>query len=403
MTPEEYKRLNEESVDSYLFRLGKNKITYDLNWIQIRDLMNQVTGQNFNESTYRKRFSAFKDGYDFAINHNIGDEEIINELELIKLEAKKEQKKVQSLNIELNKRLRESGRKELLWESIKDSIVRLPTPEFYSENYYPPSKDHAGVLTFGDIHWRKYFKSVNNEYDESIAKERMQNLIYETLNIINQQGFKHIHIINGADSIEGMSLRVSQLQSIQSGFIDQTISFCKFISSWLNELSKHVEITYHHVPSANHSEIRPFNSGRGEYPAEDLEKVIMNYVHDVLENNPKVEVPIYESGLIEMDIMGYNVAAIHGHQLKGKKNAIRDLSMLHRKFYDFLYIAHFHHSGSLTVGEGLTNDIEIIQIPSVMGSDEYSDTLMTGAKAGANFSVYQKGKGRTISYNIQLN
>jgi hypothetical protein len=89
--------------------------------------------------------------------------------------------------------------------------------------------------------------------------------------------------------------------------------------------------------------------------------------------------------------------------LSGKKNAIRDLSMLHRKFFDFLYVAHFHHGGSLTVGEGSTNDIEIIQVPSVMGSDEYADSLMTGAKAGAIFDVYEQGKGRTINYKIKLN
>lgn len=94
--------------------------------------------------------------------------------------------------------------------------------------------------------------------------------------------------------------------------------------------------------------------------------------------------------------------ALHGHQLKGKKNAIRDLSVLHREFIDCLFVAHFHHAGSLTVGEGSDNDVELVQIPSVMGADEYSDSLMTGAKAGAIFSVFERGKGRTIEYRIKL-
>lgn len=398
-----YNRSNNESLEKYLLRIGDNREQCELTWIQIRDIMNKESNEDFGESKWRKEYHLLKKGYEIATKEKIDSDEVLNEYENKRLEVKKEVKKVQSLNVELNKMLRERGRKELMWDQIKNSIERLPIPDFQIDNIYPASNEKVGVLAFGDIHWRKVFKSLRNDYNENIAKQRMEELLYETLNIVNQQGFEHIHIINGADSIEGMSLRISQLQSIQSGFIDQTISFCKFISSWLNELSKYVRITYHHTPSSNHSEIRPFSSSRGEFPSEDLEKVIMHYVHDVLENNPRIEVTLTQNDFLKIDILGYNVWAIHGHQLKGKKNAIRDLSILHREFIDFLYIAHFHHAGSLTVGEGLTNDMEIINIPSVMGSDEYSDSLMTGAKAGANFSVYEKNKGRTIEYKIKLN
>jgi hypothetical protein len=110
-----------------------------------------------------------------------------------------------------------------------------------------------------------------------------------------------------------------------------------------------------------------------------------------------------DEGIVDFELLGFNIVACHGHQLKSKKNAIRDLSMLKRKFFDYLYISHFHHGSTLTVGETETNNIEVIQLPSVMGSDEYSDTFMAGAKAGANLSIYETGKGRTISYNFVLN
>lgn len=397
------KRKDTETLDDYLFRLGSKKEMYSLSWNDIKELMNSESNEDFGESKWRKDFATFKRGYDYAVLTKTNDDEVLKESRLNEIEAKKHYKKAQSLTVETNRLLREQGRKEIMWDQVKDSIERLPVPDFQSDDYYPTQNEKVGVLSFGDIHLYKVFKSLNNEYNDEIAKERMQELLCETLNIINQQQFNHIHIVNGADSIEGMSLRISQLQSIQTGFIDQTIGFCKFISSWLNELSRYVNITYHHVPSANHSEIRPFNSSRGDFPSEDLEKVIMHYVHDVLDNNPRIEVPIYAKDFVKFDVLGYNVWALHGHQLKGKKNAIRDLSLLHREFIDFLYIAHFHHGGSFTVGEGLTNDMEIIQIPSVMGSDEYSDSLMTGAKAGAIFDVYEEGKGRTISYRIKLN
>lgn len=402
MTPSEPKKLETENIRDYKIRLCSNKDNYQLTWDEIKELINNQTGDSYGESTYRKWWSAFSEGLDFGNKSKLKSDELLNEYELKKIEAEKAIKKVQSVKVEYNKLIRENARFDLMWDIVKSSLETLPTPEFQTDNYYHANNDKTGVLSFADIHFGKHFQSINNAYSDEITKVRMQDLLYETLTIINQHEFDHIHIINGADSIEGMSLRVSQLQSISMGFIDQTIKFSKFIASWLNELSKYVKVTYHHVPSSNHSQIRPFNSSRNEFVSEDLEKVIMNYVHDVLENNPNINVPIYDTDIVKIDIFDYNVWAIHGHQLKGRKDAIRDLSLLHRTFIDYLFVAHFHHSGTLTVGEGVNNNIEMIQIPSIMGSDEYSDSLMTGAKSGALFSVFEKGKGRTIEYRIRL-
>lgn len=402
MAPLELKKFEEETIKDYKIRICSNKDLYDLTWEDIKNLINIQTGDVYGESTYRKWWSAFSQGLEFGKQQVLRDDEIINEYELKKIEAETAVKKVQSVKIEYNKLIRENARFDLKWEMIKDCIQRLPMPELVTNGMISNDHNQVGVMTFADVHWGKIFKSINNEYNEEIAKKRMQRLLHETVAIVNKYGFEHIHIINGADSVEGMSLRVSQLQSISMGFVDQTIKFSKFIAAWLNELSKYVKITYHHVPASNHSQIRPFNSARSEFVSEDLEKIIMNYVHDVLENNSRIDVPLYSGEIVKLNILDYKVWAIHGHQLKRKKNAIRDLSQLHREFIDYLFVAHFHHAGSLTVGEGLDNDIELIQIPSVMGADEYSDSLMTGAKAGALFSVFEKGRGRTIEYRIKL-
>jgi hypothetical protein len=399
----EYKRKIDEELREYQIRLCRNKDLYDLRWEDISELWFEETGEKKSPDTFRKFWRYYNEGYEDASKQSIDSDEVLNEYELIKIETEKERKKLQSVKVEYNKLLREDGRRDLMFEFIKDSIERLPVPQFQPMFNFHKDNKKAGVLSFGDIHFGKQFKSLNNEYNIDIAKKRMEQLIPETVAILGQHGFQEIDVINGADSIEGMSLRVSQLQSLQIGFIDQTIQFSKLLASWLNELSKYVKVRYHHLPSANHSEIRPHNSGRGEFPAEDLERVIMHYVHDVLENNPRVEIPIYEKGIIELDVLGYNIAALHGHQLRGKKNIIPELSVMNRKFYDYLYIAHYHHGSNLTVAESDSHNVEIIQIPSIMGSDEYSDSLLTGSKAGANFSVYEQGKGRTIQYNVILN
>jgi hypothetical protein len=395
------KRRENESVKDFKIRICRDRQLLGLTWEDVKDIINKETGDSFGESVYRKWYTAFKDGYDYVLNNNISSNEELTELELKKIEILEATKRQQSVNVEYNRISREKARRDLMIENVKESFEKLPVPEF-NPPVLKQSSEKAGMLSFGDIHFGKKFKSLNNEYSEEIAKSRMEQLISEAKALVEREGLTKLHVVNGADSVEGMSLRVSQLTALQSGFIDQTINFSKFIASWLNELSKHVEVVYHHVPSANHSEIRPHGSSRGEFPAEDLEKIIMHYVHDVLELNNRVEVPLYERGVIDFEILGFNFAACHGHQLKGAKNAVKDLSMLHRKFYDYLLVYHFHHGNALTVGQSDTNNIEVLQCDSIMGSDEYSDSLMTGAKPGAKFYIFEKGKGKTITYNILL-
>lgn len=403
MTDTILKRREDESLKDYEIRICSNKDRYNLNWNEVAEVLNHERGETWGESKYRKWYYAFQDGLDYASKKTINSDEVLDELEVKKIELLEERKKLQTIRTEYNKIAREKARKDLMFEQIRESVETLPTPKFEPLNISDGKKNEFGILGFGDIHFGKQFKSLHNEYSEEICKERMEQLISETVDIVNRHGFSHIHIINGSDSIEGMSLRVSQLQSLQSGFIDQTIKFSKFLSAWLNELSKHVKITYHHVPYCNHSQIRPFNSGRKDFPAEDLEKVIMNYVHDVLEYNDRVEVPVYDNDLIQFEIANLNMAALHGHQLSNTKNSIRDLSVLHRTFFDVLFVSHFHHGNALTVGASETNNIEVLQLPSIMGSDEYSDSLMTNAKASAKFFVFEEDKGRTVEYNILLN
>jgi hypothetical protein len=398
------KRREDESLKQYEIRICSNKERYSLSWDQVAEVLNQERGESWGESKYRKWFAAFKDGMEYTKQQNIESDEILSELELKKIELLEERKKLQTINVEYNKISREKSRRDLFFEHVTQKIEEigsLPSPTFKPLQTNDGKK--AGILGFGDEHFGKEFVSENNEYNEQIYLERMNKLLHEAVNIIEKEQLDELTIINGADSVEGMALRVSQLTALQYGFIDQVIKYSRYKVEWLKELSKYVKIRYIHIPSANHTELRLHNTSRSEMPKEDVERIIAAYIHDMLKDNERIEVPMCDEGIVDFELLGFNIVACHGHQLKGKKNAIRDLSMLKRKFFDYLYISHFHHGSSLTVNETETNNVEVVQLPSVMGSDEYADTFMSGAKAGANLSIYETNKGRTISYSFILN
>jgi hypothetical protein len=398
------KRRDDESLKDYEIRICSNKEKYDLSWDQVADVLNHQRGEKWSESKYRKWYSAFRDGLEYAKNQNMESDEVLNELELKKIELLEERKKLQVVRGEYNKIARDKSRKDLLFEYVSQKIEEvghLPSPTFQPLETNDGKK--AGVLGFGDEHFGKEFVSENNEYNEKIYLERMNKLLTDTVNVIKKEKLDELTVLNGADSVEGMALRVSQLTALQYGFIDQVIKYARYKVEWLKELSKHVKVRYIHIQSANHTELRVHGTSRGEMPKEDVERIIAVYIHDMLKDNERIDVPMYDDGIVDFEVLNYSMVAAHGHQIKSKKNAIRDLSMLKRKFFDFMYVSHFHHGNTLTVGEGLSHNIEVLQLPSIMGSDEYSDTFFSGAKAGASFDIYEEGKGRTISYNFILN
>ncbi|MEV9652441.1 hypothetical protein [Bacillus aerius] len=403
--PIKLKRHSDENLKQWKLRICENYKEYGLNnWNEVAEVINNETGDKKGESAYRKWFTNFNEGRDYQKEVVAEGNGAIVELELKKIEVMEERKKLQSMKNEIHKKTRIKGRNELMYEHVTAAIEKqpsLPLPSF--KVLQPNNKKRAAILGFGDEHFGKEFKSLNNEYNEQIYLERMAQLLSETVECIQKESLNELVVLNGADSVEGMALRVSQLTPLQYGFMDQVIKYSRYKVEWLKELSKYVKIKYIHIPSANHTELRLHGTSRGEMPKEDVERIIATYIHDMLQENERIEVPLYDDGIVDFNLLEFEFVACHGHQIKNKKNAIRDLSQLKRKFYDYMYISHFHHGNMLTVGEAAGHNIQVIQLPSVMGSDEYSDSLMTGAKAGANLSIFESGKGRTIQYDYILN
>lgn len=389
-------RLEGETFENYKIRLCRDRNELGLTWPDVATLLGS------NPDTVRKWYSSFEDGYDYALRESATSSGEIEALENKRLELEIERKKRQTVNVEYNKVLREEARKQMLFDEIRNSIEAVRPPEF---NQLQVNRGDIGaVLGFSDIHYGKRFSSLNNTYNTEIAKQRMNKLLSEIIAICKKEGIDILDIVNGGDGAEGISLRISQLQSLQLGLVDSVIEYARMMVEWLNELSRHVRIRYHHIKSANHTEIRPLGTGRGEFPNEDMEKIVHMYIKDMLKNNDRIEVPDHPLTHVRFEVKGNLIYGLHGHTLKGRniESVVKDLSMMHREFIDTVIVGHFHHGKEVTVSEGSTYNKEVLQLPSLMGSDEYSDSLLTGAKPGAKLFLFEEGKGKTISYDIKL-
>lgn len=328
------------------------------------------------------------------------EKELDNKLEQIR----KEKIKLQTLNTERSRIDRNRARQELYFENIGNTCKTLPLPDFNpifdTDNVL---QNMSYVLTLADLHFGATFKSEHNEYSREIFKQRLERVATWTYDFVMDHGIDTLYVLCLGDCLQGI-LRVSDLKINDTEVVKCIVEISRLLASFLNELSRFVNIEYYHVPTANHSQSRPIGTKASEIADEDYEYVISNYISDLLSNNPRVNVHLAEEGkqYVCLELPCHDVYAMHGHQFKSHNNALKDLSNWIGDRINTLILGHYHAGRENTVMENNT-DCEVIVAPSFVGSDPYSDRLFRGSKAAVKIYGFDDIYGYTESYKCILN
>ena len=394
-----------ETPKAYRIRLYKNKELYGLSNNEIGKLCNEAFNVEWDESAHRKKTTNYLKGYNDAkeelgtVDHQL--QSMIDENKRLKREAEKELKKIQTEKLEYNKWLREEARDELIAEKICNTIegllpLEIPSTIQQTEN----SKSFS--LCYSDPHYgvefslKGLFGEVINEYSPEIFEKRMWSLFYKVKNIIQKEGITTLNIFDFGDSIDGL-LRVSQLWKLRYGVVESTIKYADFISNWLNEFTKIVHVKFQMVIDANHSQLRLLGQPKNTFKDDNLSKIIATFIRERLNRNPNFTFVENPTGMIFDTLSGYNTLGIHG-EVKNMDTALKDFSRLYKVPLNYLIAGHYHHGKYEEVGQ----DIEVLNIPSIIGIDDYSLSLLQGANAGAKLFCFEENNGKAIEYSIKL-
>lgn len=396
-----------ETENQALWRVGEQKYNglLDMTWEEIALEFNKHFRDDeteyYDSSAYRKRFKNFKDAQlQLFGQYTASDEQL--ELEKMRREIAKERQKLYATKLEYNRDLRQESRFELFYENIRDAIQTLPPPTI-KPTLYSQDDDTEYLLNFGDVHFGSNFKSTNNEYSREICKSRFSLLLGCVIEYITKNEVSHLKVLNVADCVQGI-LRISDVQLNETSVVQCVVEISQIIAEFLNELSKYCTVEYLHISSANHGQIRPLGSKASELASEDMEKIICNYIKDMLRCNDRVEIIFNtDKEYLEFEIAGFQCIAEHGHRVKNIKNYINDKSLLHRKMYSYGFLGHTHSNQCITVGEEGHNNVEVIVSPSFVGSCPYADTLNIGSKASANMLKFTKTNGHVGTDTFILN
>lgn len=318
-------------------------------------------------------------------------------------DIRKERIKLQTAVIERNRLDRSESRQEMYYEFVGNVITTLPLPDFKPLRH-GTTKEINYVVGLADVHYGASFASINNEYSPEIAKKRFEYLTGCLIDLIEEKNLNTLTIVSLGDLIQGI-LRLSDLKINDSSIVKATVEVCRIIANMLNELSTYANIRYYHTPSANHSQLRVLGAKASELADEDLEYLMGNYIHDLCANNDRIIVKLAKDGenFIEVKVAGNEIIAMHGHQVKNIENAVKDLSVLHKKFYDCVLVGHLHNGKEVPSHEGILGDAEVLVCPSFVGSDPYSDSIYKGSKAAVKVFGFDKLFGHTETFKIILN
>lgn len=387
----EYRRYEGESEDALIYRVCKDKDVIGT-WEDVRDILNDLLRVEYNESTYRKKFTAFEKMYEAKFDETADTDAQIVELKQQIRELKKERAKLQTEKLEYNRWLRENARDELITEKIVNAIANLDPMD--SPTYIEPSQgSREYVLLFGDEHYGAEFEikglmgDVINSYSPEIFEQRMNELFRQVVKIIKDRGITNLHLHLLGDAIAGL-LRPSQLVHLRYGVVDSTIKYANFISDWIHNLSYYTSIELH-MTDGNHSELRFFNQPKGSFTDENMGKVIREFVKTKLSNNPNVRFVVNESGIILDKVSEYTVVSVHG-EYKDMKDAIDGLQNIYNVPIDYLCAGHLHHYNAEDIGVQRA----IIRVPSIIGIDPYAAKLLKGCSPAALLLTFEENKGR---------
>lgn len=322
------------------------------------------------------------------------DNHIINELEMKKIELKKEKVKLQDQKTAFNKLIRDVSRNENIIDEIKSAIKESNLQELKSITVSNKDSKKEMLSLWSDFHYGATANNYFNQYDKKIFKQRFEKYISKIIEIGVTQGINKLHIFMLGDLISGIihtNLRVSNTENV----VKQTQEVSELMCLALYELSKvfgNIQVYY---TIGNHG--RVFACKNEAIDNENFEEFIYWYMKARLNNLSSVKInENMIDDIIFTNICGYKVAGVHGDK-DSSNNVVSNVSLLMKEVPDYIAIGHKHH-----YYEDVIQGVNVIGSGSILATDEFSKSIRKIGYACQTVCIFNQ-EGKECSYNVVLN
>jgi hypothetical protein len=389
-----FKRLENESDEELIYRICSQKDQIGT-WEQVKDVLNELTGNDYGESTYRKRYQAF----DKMIKANQGKfydgSAMIEELKEQRRALEREKVKFRDERRAWNKQNYIDSRVEEKLDILEEELLSIGRTLYEPHDVTEINSDNDMLVILSDFHIGATYSSLTGEYNVNIARERLQKLLEEIIKIQKRHNSEKCYISLQGDLISGnihKSIQVTNAEDV----IEQIKIATELVIGFAYEVSKYFTNVYISSVSGNHSRI---DKKEEAIHSERLDNIIiwatglaLNGVDNIhfLERN-------LDNGIYDLNIRGKSYIAVHGDYDSFNKTGVANLSMM---LGYVPYAITFGHLHTCAVDEA--HGVKMIRGGSLGGSgDDYTLEKRLVGKASQMVCICDKN-GVVCYYPIEL-
>ena len=361
----EYIKRNEESITSYWIRLYKNRQAYGLTFAECGALMNEVSGTDWNEAKWRREMEGYLKVSEYLSEENPTgvDSDVLEEIELEKIELQKQQIKMRDQRRLMNTKLRELARLEHLENYLKETVEEIEPvnlPKIKDKN----KSDSEAMVVISDEHIGMKIDSKFNTYNIEIAKERLAKLQKETMDRVEKEGINKLYIAHLGDGIHGAIHTTARIES-EENVIQQIITLAHMLESFVEDfVQKGIDVTFCSV-AGNHSRAMP-NKKESLGTAENFERLLTVFLGKAFNQFDNYSQIDDEEGIIVLDIKGKTVVLVHADLDKGNGVVTKLNDMLNLSI-DYIFTGHVHNAFYKEHGNAVQ-----FGVGSLCGLDQYA-------------------------------
>lgn len=390
-----------ESLEEFIVRLGECKDFYGLTWDDIAQKINIAFNLHKSESAYRKWFNRnrncmdtgcakeFVGGFDCDVNLPSESDEY--------MDIYKERVRLADERAQNNAILRRISREDTL-RDIAIETAKTMSKKPLLIDHIPEIKDSKysseGILLLSDFHYGIDITNHFNKYNTEICKKRLAKLLSEVIIRCGWHKVKKLYVMNLGDLISGRIHAQIRMQN-RIDVVTQTIEVSEILSEFLTELSKEMLIEFYSC-SDNHSRIEPIKEN--SLGIEQLSAITPWYLQARLSDNENISIKnnVFGQDIITFNTKYHSIAGVHGNKDK-LSNVQKNLTSFTQQRFDLICTAHLHHHYC-----DEQNMTDIICNGSVMGVDDYAQSLRLSSKPSQTLVISTENNVRDTVYKILL-
>ncbi|MBE6069960.1 MAG: hypothetical protein E7211_20045 [Clostridium lundense] len=378
-----YERFSGENENAYIYRICERKDAIGT-WQDVADILNAELGHNWGESTYRKRYSAFKQMLSDNMDKFSDENEQIATLEKLRDDIQKERYKLSDANRERNQILRDEARIEVIIEEMKIAINNLNKKDFlkpYHKTDLSYGTNKEASLLVSDLHYGIVVDNCKNQYNEDICQQRLHQLRDKTIKICTNQHVDKLNICLLGDDISGI-IHNSTIAENNRDVITQCIEVSELLSEFILQIAEKIPKVVVYSTYGNHA--RSFQKKTDGSSRENYERIVSEFIKARIK---PYGIDLIDSGyedFIVAEIANKTVVMTHGDK-DSLTQASANFTKLLRKPIDEIYMGHLHAHKEFD-----DCNTQVIINGSLVSTDNYALSLRKHTDAVQLLRIYDE-------------